>query len=198
MTTWVFARHGQSIANAQTWMSGHTDVPLTELGRDQARALGAAVRALRLPRVVSSDLERAYETATLALGERTCAVRRDPRLRERDLGAWTGITMDRLHAIGGHEALGSLDGRPPGGESLRDVALRVLAVLDALDDGVPTMVVAHGGVLRAVLGLLDARPAVRVQKAWVPNAAPHVRVVTRGSFGVLREAVRTAPYGGSP
>ena len=58
--------------------------------------------------------------------------------------------------------------------------------------------VAHGGVLRAVLGLFDARPAVQVQRAFVVNAAPHVRVVPKGTWGELRDAVRRAPFGGTP
>lgn len=195
MTTWIFARHGQSTANAVPMLSGHMDVALTELGRAQAVALGESLRAHRIARVVSSDLSRAYDTAALAMRDRPHAIRAMPHLRERHLGAWTGLHYDDMNRVAGPDFLSTLDAAPPDGESLRDVALRVFAALDAMDDGLPTLVVAHGGVLRAVLGLYDARPAVRVQRAFVVNAAPHVRVVPQGMWGELREAVRRAPHG---
>lgn len=198
MTTWIFARHGQSTANAVPMLSGHMDVALTDTGRAQAAALGEALRPHRIARVLSSDLSRAYDTASIAMRDRPHAIRALPTLRERHLGAWTGLHYDDMNRVAGPDFLASLDAAPPDGESLRDVALRVFTELDAVDDGLPTLVVAHGGVLRAVLGLYDARPAVRVQRAFVVNAAPHVRVVPRGTWGQLAEAVRRAPHGGTP
>jgi probable phosphoglycerate mutase len=197
MTTWIFARHGQSTANAVPMLSGHMDVALTDLGREQAATLGAALRSHRIARVVSSDLSRAYDTAVIAMRDRPHAIRTTPRLRERHLGSWTGLHYDDMHRVAGPNFLSTLDAAPPDGESLRDVALRVFDELDAMDDGLPTLVVAHGGVLRAVLGLFDARPAVHVQRAFVVNAAPHVRVVPKGTWGELRDAVRRAPFGGT-
>jgi len=198
VTTWIFARHGQSTANVVPMLSGHMDVPLTDVGREQARALGEAIRPLRITRGVASDLSRAYDTAAIALTGRPHAIRAVPALRERALGDWTGIHHDDLVARGGVELLSTLDGAPPGGESLRDVALRVTQYLTSLDDEMPTMVVAHGGVLRALLGLLDAAPAVRVQKAYVPNAAPHLRTIAPGTWASLHRALRHAPPGGTP
>ena len=84
--------------------------------------------------------------------------------------------------------LNQLDGRPPGGESLRDVAHRCATYLDTIDGRGPTLVVAHGGVIRSLLGLLDgwsdsadfgARP--------IRNAQPLVRELELGSWRQVLE-----------
>lgn len=184
MTRWILVRHGQSVANVEQWFSGHTDVALTEAGREEARALAARLARERIVRVLSSDLQRAVDTARLALGERAHALRQLPALRERHLGAWTGRSVHELHLSGARAVMDRLDGRPPEGESLRDVARRASAALHALDDGAPTLVVSHGGLLRALLGLVDedVHPE-RIGQRYVGNAAVAVRDLPAGAWG---------------
>ncbi len=183
MTRWIFVRHGQSVANAEGWMSGHVDVPLTDVGVAQARALQASLARQRIVRVVSSDLSRAALTAHLALGARGHGLREHAALRERDLGDWTRRSITWLESTGARDELDRLDGRPPGGESLREVAERAAQLLVALDDGRPTLVAAHGGLIRALVSFLDAEvDDPTVARRYVPNAAPIVRDLPIGTW----------------
>lgn len=184
MTRWILVRHAQSVANRDGVLAGHTDVPLTLEGYRDALALGRLLRPERIVRVVSSDLQRASETAKGALWGRAVGVRTLPALRERDAGAWTGRSWDELRRAGRIAALQRWTFRPPGGESLRDIAHRGLVALDALDDGAPTLVVAHGGLLRAILGLDAGRVDGTV--GWrIPNVTPTVVERPRGHWGGL-------------
>ncbi len=151
----TLVRHGQSEANrAQVWQ-GVGSSPLTDLGRRQAQAAGERLRRRRFDLVVSSDLERAAETARLAGFEPD----ERPIWREGDLGAWEGLTFtevweqfrDELEALREGEDV-SLGGT---GESPGVVADRaesaVAEVLDELDEGGSAMVVTHGGLINGLV-----------------------------------------------
>ena len=192
----VLVRHGQSVGNvadararaahADVVDLGHrdADVPLSSLGRAQARAVGSWLavdaQAPQLPEVVlSSPYERALRTAE-AIVERARHHGRevpdpftDERLRERDLGWWDGLTGSGVRARFPEEAarrqqLGKLYYRPPGGESWCDVALRVrgvLADLRAEHAGRRVLVVSHQAVImnfRMVLEHLDEPTLLRL------------------------------------
>jgi probable phosphoglycerate mutase len=126
-------------------------------GRIQAEALALALAGAGIEAIVSSDLRRARETAGIlgrVLGlEPTC----DIRLRERDLGAWSGLTTEEIAARWPDE-LARVRARDPairpgGGESLADVGLRVDALLAELA-GRPSparlALMTHGGVIRTL------------------------------------------------
>jgi len=192
---WVFLRHGESAANAAGVVSGWDDVPLTAVGEDQARSAGVALAAGEpLRHAVTSDLRRAHRTATGALAALTEAGGPAPplhvegRLRERNLGRWQGRAYAHLRETGESETLVSWSDRPPGGESNADLAWRVLGALADLEDRLgpgATLVVAHGGVIRAVLGLLDGVPRDALAKAHIPNARPLARAVAPGTWAAL-------------
>ncbi len=172
-------------------MSGHVDVPLTEAGAAQARALQAPLARQRIVRVVSSDLRRAADTAHLALGERGHGLREYAALRERDLGDWTRRPITWLEATGARDQLDRLDGRPPGGESLREVADRAAELLAGIDDGRPTLVAAHGGLIRALVSYLESeQDDPTVARRYVPNAAPIVRDLPIGAWERVLERTR--------
>lgn len=177
MTRWVFLRHGQSSANAEGWLSGWDDVPLTPLGLEQARAAGEALLELRIARCLTSDLQRAWRTAALVIAGRDVPVHRVPELRERHMGTLQGVAWAEARADGRHERwLRPWDVGPPGGESHRDAVRRALAALRHWDDGTPTLVVAHGSLLRGLVGYLDglALDALGEQPS-TRNAEPLVR-----------------------
>jgi len=97
VTRMLLARHGQSEWNALGRWQGQADPPLSELGRQQARA--AADRLGTVDAIVSSDLERALATAAIiaeVLGVGPVLV--EPRLRERSAGEWSGLTRDEIEA----------------------------------------------------------------------------------------------------
>jgi len=154
-TRWTFVRHGQSTANAEGWYAGHTDAPLSELGRLQARTARAAIDALDLDRALCSDLVRATETASILLGGRDIPLVIDAALRERSCGDWEGRTIVHLTETGDLALFHTFDGCPPAGESLRAVAVRALGRLADDAHGGHVLVVCHGALMRTVIGVLD-------------------------------------------
>jgi len=176
MPTWTFVRHGQSVANVEGWLAGHHDAPLTRLGEEQAIAARRELHEPLPSRAFCSDLSRAHRTARLLLADRAIPLLVTPRLRERALGAWQRKTVAELDVEPEHrERLASWRGRPPGGESLLDVALRAVGWLASLV-GPPedTLVVAHGALIRAVLATIDRLPRDRID-AWRPGNCEVIR-----------------------
>ncbi len=143
------------------------DVPLSETGCAQARALGRWMTRLpedeRPTAVLSSPYVRALTTAQLAAEPLGLRVRPDERLRERDLGAFDGMTGTGIREEYPQEAqrrdlLGKFYYRPPGGESWADVALRVRSMLatEALGrEGERLMLVAHQAVIMVFRYVLE-------------------------------------------
>ena len=91
----LLVRHGESTWNAEGRWQGQADPPLSERGREQARAAAAHLPAATA--VVASDLDRARETADLLVATRAVAVVIDTDLRERDAGAFSGLTRSDIH-----------------------------------------------------------------------------------------------------
>lgn len=178
MTTWIFLRHGESVANAGGWLSGWEDVPLTEKGVAQANAAALALSVHRIGRCLVSDLGRAQHTARLALADRRVPVHTLGELRERHLGELQRVAIAVCEADGRRERwlLPWREG-PPGGESRARAVARALAALRHWDDGTPTLVVGHGSVLRGVVAAFDGIAAEDLH-ALPPtaNAQPIVRV----------------------
>lgn len=191
MARFWFVRHGESVANAEGWLAGHRDVPLTERGLGQARALVPSLREIAPDRVVASDLQRAWRTGALAWSHRLPPLTRVPDLRERHVGRWEGVPIRQLAEAGAMSVLTSWEGSPPEGESQEVLSLRVLAWLEANDDR-DTLIFAHGGVIRCVVGLLDREPTERIGLGKVGNTEVIVRDVAPGAFGRLRRGVLAA------
>jgi len=150
VTRLLIIRHGQSEWNAVGRWQGQADSPLTDLGRTQAR--NAAERIGSVDVVVASDLQRATETAlviaeTIGVGP----VLTEPGLRERLAGEWSGLTRVEIERdYPGWLAAGR---RPPGFEDPAAFLARVRAALDRIETdhaGADVLVVAHGGVVRAL------------------------------------------------
>ena len=183
-----FVRHGESSANAEAWLAGHGDAPLTERGVAQAIALRDVLREHSFDRVLSSDLSRARRTAETIIEGRGLTLVTSPSLRERSCGQWERRTIAELEASGDIDLLQQFDGRSPGGESLRDVAKRVLLGLPALLGDGDTLIVAHGAMMRATIGVLDRVPFDRICD-WKPS---NCEVATRElSLADLAAALRT-------
>jgi broad specificity phosphatase PhoE len=192
-------RHGESLGNvadAQAHASGSgrleldvrdPDVELSDTGRAQARALGRHLAGLaedeRPTMVVSSPFTRARHTAELAVEALDLPVRLDERLRERDFGAFDGMTGAGIREQYPEEArrrelLGKFYYRPPGGESWADVALRIRSVLATeahVLDGERVLVVAHQAVImvcRYVLEGLDEQSLMELdRREQIANAS---------------------------
>jgi probable phosphoglycerate mutase len=167
MTRLIVWRHGNTDWNAVDRVQGQTDVPLNDLGREQAAAAAPLLAALRPDAIVASDLQRAADTGAVLAALTGLPVRTDARLRERYYGLWQGLTMpevaERHPAAYASWRAGAQD---PGCavESLDDLGKRVGAALRDAADSVPggTIVVAtHGGAARQGCGhLLGWDPSV--------------------------------------
>lgn len=168
----VMLRHGQTDYNLGSRMQGQLDTDLSELGRAQAVAAAEVLGKLQPLLIVSSDLRRAYDTAT-SLGEQTgLPVRVDARLRETHLGEWQGMTHSQIDAdVPGARLAWREDARwaPHGGESRVDVAARSVPLVAELVAGAPewgdagaperpVVLVAHGGLIAALSAALLKLP----------------------------------------
>jgi probable phosphoglycerate mutase len=185
----ILVRHGESTWNSERRLQGQLDPPLSDRGRDQARALGRVLEAVPADRVVASDLARARETAEL-LG--APPARLDPRWREIDVGEWASRIADEVDAES--DELTNWRGGPrtaPDGEPWAAFAARVGGALDELlAAGGSWLVVCHGGCVRAATAHLTGAGALRLGSP--PNASATVfdggRLLVYGSL----------PDGGSP
>lgn len=159
----VLWRHGRTPWNDDGRFQGHADIALDSVGVAQAAAAAPSILAMNPDVVVSSDLVRCRSTAS-ALG---LPFRADERLREIDLGVWSGLTGDEAQARYPAELAAWRRGediRRGGGETYREVAARASAVVDELveagsvgPDGV-ALLVLHGGTARALCGALLGFP----------------------------------------
>ena len=155
-TVWLI-RHAESAWNAAGRWQGQRDPALSERGREQAQRLAVSLADAQLEAIVASDLVRARETAAIVGGALGVAPHLDARLRERDLGYWSGLTSVEIVARWPRD-LARLRERDPelqpgGGESLRALHARVaefVAVLSAWPGDGPLAIVTHAGILRAL------------------------------------------------
>jgi broad specificity phosphatase PhoE len=170
MTTLFIARHGETDWNLERRWQGHADPPLNATGREQADRLGESLAGRGVEVIVSSDLRRAVETAEVAAARLGLTVEHDTRLREVDVGEWSGLTSAEVEARYAEGYRRRREGRTgwDEGEDLGAMAERVVSALLDLGARYPgrrVLVVSHGGPIRAALAAcgLDARsePAAR-------------------------------------
>lgn len=177
-------RHGSASATEGRCI-GHTDVPLSELGREQCRRLAAAWSPPRGTRVWCSDLSRASESAALlsaAWGTLVTTTVVEPGLRECSFGEWEGRSWAELEASDGIRLAAWMSdwtsAAPPDGESLPALSARAMEMLRRIVDSDATthVVVAHAGLLRAMLCHVTGAPPGGAFAWSMPHA--HVSAVT--------------------
>ncbi|MEA2374584.1 MAG: 2,3-bisphosphoglycerate-dependent phosphoglycerate mutase [Thermoleophilaceae bacterium] len=172
----LLARHGETDDNVPPQrIQGWRDVPLNERGREQARALAAAVAEEGPAALWSSQLGRARETAEIVGAQLGLEPRVDERLAESNRGAWEGRLVDNIRAeepeLWTAWRRGGASFRFPGGESLAEHGARVSAVLEDIGAGpLPALVVCHGGTVRCAFALRDPRGLDAYHELDVPNA----------------------------
>ena len=195
MTTILLARHGESDWNRDQRWQGHADRPLTDLGREQARALADRLAATELDAVYSSDLERARETAAIVAEPHQLPVNELPDLREVDVGSWSGLTRAEAEERFPNAFRRWTEGGEgwDDGETYEQLSERVVGAVLAiaarhLRDRV--LLVAHGGSIRAVhaaaLGV-DVHAYRRIQRVE-PNATLSAVCVEDGRLTELCRA----------
>jgi 2,3-bisphosphoglycerate-dependent phosphoglycerate mutase len=184
----VLVRHGESDWNKKNLFTGWRDVDLTETGVAEARAAGRKLKAqgLRFDVAFTSALKRAQRTLELMLeemGQTNIPVFKDKALNERDYGDLSGLNKDDARARWGaeqvHKWRRSYDIAPPGGESLKDTAARVLPyylqeILPRVLRGERVLVSAHGNSLRALVMVLDRLSPEEIVKLELGTGIPLV------------------------
>jgi probable phosphoglycerate mutase len=143
----VLARHGETEWSQSGRHTGKTDLPLTEEGKRQARALGPRLREWTFSLVLTSPLQRALETCRLAGYGPQAQVR--PDLVEWDYGRYEGLTSSQIDSM--HPGWSLWRDGGPEGEKAADVGRRtdrVIAEVRRVDGDV--LIFAHGHVLRVL------------------------------------------------
>lgn len=187
MSYLVLVRHGQSEWNAKNLFTGWKDPDLTELGIKEANKAGTYLKGLNIKFDVmfTSNLTRAQKTGDIILKviNQTPQIIKNLALNERNYGDLSGLNKDDARKRWGEEQVHiwrrSFDVPPPGGESLKNTAERVLPYFDEVI--MPEvlkvkniLVAAHGNSLRSLVMKLDGLSAEEVVALEIPTGAPIV------------------------
>src|ERR1700731_3921057 len=164
-TVTALRRHGQTPMSVQKRYAGRTDVPLTEVGVQQAAAAAKRLASAGLGVIVTSPLLRAVQTAQAVAAVTGVPVVTDDGFRETDFGAWEGLTFADVRERWPAEVtawLADPEGAPPGGESFTDVSARVTAALDrvlATQAGQTVLIVSHVTPIKMLIAAALLAPA---------------------------------------
>ena len=189
----VLVRHGQSEWNKLNLFTGWRDPDLTDKGVEEATRAGHLLKAqdLTFDIAYTSVLQRANRTLSLILdqlGQQDLETIRDQALNERDYGELAGLNKDDARERWGAEQVliwrRSYDVPPPGGESLKDTAARVLPyykskIWPAVREGKNVIVAAHGNSIRALIMYLEELSAKEILEREVATGAPMVYRLTQ-------------------
>ena len=184
MSQLVLIRHGESQWNLENRFTGWVDVPLTPKGEEEARTAGEKLKAFQFDCAFTSVLMRAQNTLRIVLdviSQATIPVSEDKALNERMYGELQGLNKAETAKKFGDEQVKiwrrSFDVPPPGGESLKDTADRVLPYYKSqiepeLLAKKTVLVVAHGNSLRALVMHLEDLSREAVLELNIPTGAP--------------------------
>ena len=185
-TNLVLVRHGQSEWNKKNLFTGWKDPNLTDLGIEEAKKAGNLLkeRGLAFDIMFTSDLFRAQETGRIILDQMNLShieVVKDQSLNERNYGDLAGLNKDEARVKWGDEQVHtwrrSFDIPPPGGESLKNTAERVLPyfnseILPKIRESQNILVAAHGNSLRALVMELEKISSDEIVKLEIATGDP--------------------------
>jgi len=198
----VLVRHGQSQWNLENRFTGWEDVPLTELGREEARSAGRRLRdtGIHFVHCFTSELVRAQETLDIVLtelGAQDLPVERDRALNERNYGDLQGLNKAETAKKFGDDQVHiwrrSYDIAPPGGESLQDTAARTLPyfatrIAPLLQAGRNVLVAAHGNSLRSIVMDLEKLTREQVLELNIATGVPIVYELDP-ALGIVKKTI---------
>ena len=177
----LLARHGETEWNAIGRVQGWTDVPLSELGKAQARALAERLRETEISAIYSSDLVRAVQTAAPTADQHSLQIQKLAGLREKGYGDWEGLTredLERDYAELWHRyhKLRDLSAVVPGGETWPEVRERMTGVLQGVLAAHPgaeetVLLMGHGGSARALILEALQAPLPTLLRLHLDNAS---------------------------
>ena len=192
----VLVRHGQSEWNAKNLFTGWKDPKLTDLGIQEAIRAGELLetRNLNFDLMFTSDLFRAQETGRLILeqiNQKDIEIIQDQSLNERNYGDLAGLNKDEAREKWGEEQVHiwrrSFDVPPPGGESLKNTAERVLPyfereIMPKVKKSLNILVAAHGNSLRALVMHLENISSEEIVKLEIATGDPLIYEYSNGDF----------------
>ena len=182
----VLVRHGQSEWNEKNLFTGWKDPKLTPRGVDEAIKAGKELKedGYSFDKMFTSDLFRAQDTGRIILEQMdipSIEVIKDVSLNERNYGDLAGLNKDEARKKWGEDQVHiwrrSFDVPPPGGESLKDTAERVLPyfkenIIPELIEGLNILVAAHGNSLRALVMELEEISSEEIVKLEISTGVP--------------------------
>lgn len=162
-------RHAQTASSAVDSFNGQRELPLTDVGREQARKLGERLSKVRFAAVYRSPLDRTRETAAVIAPGRDHIVL--PGLIEIDYGAWEGLSPEQARAKDpAHYDAWLRDPTaiaPPNGETAEQVTERAVKALLQIRDGPgPALAVSHKATIRILGAALTGAPIARYRTSW--------------------------------
>ncbi len=181
----VIVRHGQSQWNLENKFTGEVDVPLTKQGRNEAREAGKKLTGIVFGRCFTSMLIRAQETLEIILQEihqPGIPVIKDKALNERNYGELQGLNKAEMAEKYGKHQIDlwrrSYDIVPPGGESLKDTAARVIPYyeknIEPFLRSENILIAAHGNSLRALMMHLEHINPEKIPFVDIHTGAPRI------------------------
>jgi len=214
MGTLVLIRHGQSQWNLENRFTGWVDIPLTDVGREEARRGAELIRHLRFDRAFTSALVRAQETLRIVLetlGQPDVPIEQDQALNERHYGALQGLNKAEMAKQYGAQQVHiwrrSYDVPPPKdktpwnpdgvSESLKDTATRTLPyftakILPRVTAGQTILVVAHGNSLRSIVMHVDQLTKAQVLELNIATGPPIIYELDP-TGAVLKKTIHQLP-----
>ena len=192
----VLVRHGQSEWNEKNLFTGWKDPNLTKKGIGEAIEAGKLLKAknMKFDLMFTSNLTRAQETGRLILEEMNLAnitIQKDQSLNERNYGDLAGLNKDEARKKWGDEQVHiwrrSFDVPPPGGESLKDTAERVLPyfhknIMPELKKGLDILIAAHGNSLRALVMELENISSNEIVNLEIATGVPLIYECNEGDI----------------
>ena len=199
MSKLILIRHGQSEWNELNLFTGWKNPGLTKKGEKEATDAGKLLRekGIIFDIAFTSALKRAQDTLTIILKEidqTSLKIIKDQSLNERDYGDLSGLNKDEARKKWGedkvHQWRRSFDIPPPGGESLRNTADRVLPyyksnIVPRINEGLNILITAHGNSLRSLVMHLDNISSEDIVKLEIGTGVPLI-YETESSVNIKR------------
>jgi broad specificity phosphatase PhoE len=190
MSTLLLVRHGETDWNRSGQIMGEKPVPLNRTGEAQARHLATLLEGRTIGALYSSPVARARQTAEILAATLKVPVTTDRGLTEIGVGEWEGRYWQELadDLVRLNFYAHSLDARPPGGETLREVQERAVATVERActqTGSDPLLLVSHADVLRTILAHYLRLDLQRIRQIRVAHAALTALEVRDGTAELL-------------
>ena len=194
MTHIYLIRHGQSEGNLYDLFLGHTDMDLTELGKQQAERLTSYFENVHVDAIFSSDLKRAYHTACPLAKVKGLEITKCEKMREIFAGDWEGKVFSEIRKT---SPMGDVwwedtgNARPDGGESVAELQVRILAEVSRLvkeNEGKTICIFTHFTPIYALRTAWEGVPLSEMKRMPKPSNASVTHVIyENGAFSKIVE-----------